>query len=104
MAVQNCKLKLVRVVPLLIWVVPLLIWWVVPLLIWAVPLLIWWVGGLTVIIGLVSVQVKLKLELPTGTELGKKNIQNKLLDQVGPHPPHPRWKKGTFVSKYPRGP
>ena len=69
MAVQNCKLKLVRVVPLLIWVVPLLIWWVVPLLIWAVPLLIWWVG-VTVIIGLVSVQVKLKLELPTGTELG----------------------------------
>ena len=59
----------------------------VPLLIWAVPLLIWWVG-LTVIIGLVSVQVKLKLELPTGTELGKKNIQNQPLDQVGP------WGKG----------
>ena len=74
MAVQNCKLKLVRVVPLLIWVVPLLIWWVVPLLIWVVPLLIWWVGGLTVIIGLVSVQVTLKLELPTGTELGKNQI------------------------------
>ena len=74
-AVQNCKLKLVRVVPLLIWVVPLLIWWVVPLLIWAVPLLIWWVGGLTVIIGLVSVQVTLKLELPTGTELGKKHTK-----------------------------
>ena len=42
----------------------------------------WWVGwlrslcgGLTVIIGLVSVQVKLKLELPTGTELGKNGIK-----------------------------
>ena len=68
-------MKLVRVVPLLIWVVPLLIWWVVPLLIWAVPLLIWWVGGLTVIIGLVSVQVTLKLELPTRTELGKKHTK-----------------------------
>ena len=44
----------------------------VPLLIWVVPLLIWWVG-LTVIIGLVSVEVTLKLELPTGTELGKKH-------------------------------
>ena len=30
-----------------------------------------WVGGPTVIIGLVSVQVELKLDLPTGTELGK---------------------------------
>ena len=29
-----------------------------------------WVGP-TVIIGLVSVQLKLKLDLPTGTELGK---------------------------------
>ena len=36
----------------------------------ALPLLIWWVGA-PVIIGLVSVQVKLKLALPTGTELGK---------------------------------
>ena len=33
------------------------------------------VGGLTVIIGLVSVQVTLKLELPTGTELGKKHTK-----------------------------
>ena len=32
-----------------------------------------WVGP-TVIIGLVSVQVELKLDLPTGTELGNNNI------------------------------
>ena len=70
-------------VPLLIWVVPLLIWRVVPMLIWAVPLLIWWVG-LTVIIGLVSVQVTLKLELPTGTELGK-NLQSKFLEKGVSH-------------------
>ena len=30
--------------------------------------------GPTVIIGLVSVQVELKLDLPTGTELGKNKI------------------------------
>ena len=33
-------------------------------------------GGLTVIIGLVSVQVTLKLELPTGTELGNYDTKN----------------------------
>ena len=76
-------------VPLLIWVVPLLIWWVVPLLIWVVPLLIWWVG-VTVIIGLVSVQVKLKLELPTGTELGKKQYKIEFLIRgKGAFPPIP---------------
>ena len=63
---------------------------VVPLLIWAVPLLIWWVG-VTVIIGLVSVQVKLKLELPTGTELGKKNIQNNFFLKGGHSHLMPHW-------------
>ena len=38
------------------------------------PNLIWWVG-VTVIIRLVSVQVELKLELPTETELGKKTYK-----------------------------
>ena len=44
------------------------------LLIYLFGLLGGWVGGPTVIIGLVSVQVELKLDLPTGTEFGKKDI------------------------------
>ena len=65
---------------------PLLIWWEVTLLIWEVAtayLVGGWVG-LTVIIGLVSVQVTLKLELPTGTELGK-NLQSKFLEKGVSH-------------------
>ena len=38
--------------------------------------------GPTVIIGLVSVQVELKLDLPTGTELGKTVDEAKLLGLV----------------------
>ena len=64
-------MKLVRVVPLLIWVVPLLIWWVVPLLIWAVPLLIWWVGGkMNLRIRLTSAKIRVGVEVEA--ELGNK--------------------------------
>ena len=64
----------------------------VPLLIWEVPLLIWWVGwwvGLTVMIGLVSVKVKLNLNCQLELSLAKNTYKTNFLIKRGHIQPTP---------------
>ena len=59
-----------------------------------------WVGGPTVIIGLVSVQVELKLDLLTGTELGKIEVECRVLRVCLPSKfPKNVWQYENFISE-----